>query len=274
MKKILLAFDDANFSQGAFDFVKQLNKLQPVSLTGLFIPQTEYANLWSYAAAATGGVYVPLVEDEDIKAIEENIHKFENLCAKNSIKFKVRKDFFDLALPELKKESRFADVLVLSGELFFQDVMFETKIESLREASHNAECPVVVVPEHFKFPSTNILAYDGSESSVYAIKQFAYIFPELAKNPTLLVYAEGKEDKDFPAKDHINDLVSQHYPNLTFYRLEANPKKYFNAWINEREGTILISGSFSRSAFSQMFRQSFVAQIIREHHLPVFIAHK
>ena len=37
---------------------------------------------------------------------------------------------------------------------------------------------------------------------------------------------------------------------------------------------ILVSGSFGRSMFSEMFRKSFVSDVIAEHKLPVFIAHK
>ena len=36
--------------------------------------------------------------------------------------------------------------------------------------------------------------------SVFAIKAFTYVFPELAKNKTLLVYTDDKEDNDFLKK--------------------------------------------------------------------------
>ena len=73
---------------------------------------------------------------------------------------------------------------------------------------------------------------------------------------------------------YIVELATQHFSDLTFYKLEIDPKKYFSAWIEDRKASILVSGSFSRSAFSQMFKKSFVAEIIRAHTMPVFIAHK
>jgi hypothetical protein len=88
------------------------------------------------------------------------------------------------------------------------------------------------------------------------------------------VYAEDEENKDFPSKQQIVELTTQHYKDLTFYKLESSSKKYFGKWINERSGSILISGSYSRSIFSQLFRKSFVTEIIREHKVPVFIAHR
>ena len=43
----------------------------------------------------------------------------------------------------------------------------------MRTAVHDAECPVLIVPEDCPFPVNVILAYDGSDDSVFAMKQFA-----------------------------------------------------------------------------------------------------
>lgn len=275
MKKILLVVDGTNYSKGAFEFVSRLNERESVLVTGVFAPQLDYANLWSYAAAAgSGAVYVPLLEEEENDEVAANIARFENQCLKNNIRYRVHKDFYDFALPELKRESRFADVMVLSGELFYKAIITANQFDYMKTVLHQSECPVVVVPENLRFPSSNILAYDGSEEAVFALKQFAYIFPELAKNKTLLVYAEEEEASDFPSKNHIVELATQHFPDLTFYKLEMNPKRYFATWMAEQKSSILISGSFSRSAFSQAFSKSFVADIISEHQVPVFVAHK
>jgi nucleotide-binding universal stress UspA family protein len=275
MKKILLAFDGSNFSTGAFEFVRRLNEIEPILVTGVFMPQVDYANLWSYASAAGAGAgYIPFLEEEDSDTVQKNMLHFEELCQKNGVAYRVHKDFYSFALPELKRESRFADVVLISGELFYKGVIESNQFDYLRDALHAAESPVLIVPEHYQFPDNNVLTYDGSAECVYAIKQFAYIFPELASNPTLLVYAENNEHKDFPSKHDIIELATQHFKDLTFYKLEVNPGKYFNTWINDRAGSILVSGSFSRSNFSQLFRKSFVRDIIREHKIPVFIAHR
>ena len=277
MKKVLVAFDGSNFSEGAFEFARRLNELEPILVTGVFMPQVEYANLWSYAAAANANVgtsYIPLIEEEESDLVKLNIERFEELSQKNGITYRVHRDFFDFALPELKKESRFTDVIILSGELFYKGVLESNRFLYLKDAIHVTESPIIIVPEKYEFPTTNVLAYDGSEESVYAIKQFAYVFPELAKNPTLLVYAQNDLAADFPSKQQIVELATQHFKDLTFYKLELNPKKFFNTWITDRKGSILISGSLSRSGISQLFKKSFVSDIIPDHKIPVFIAHK
>lgn len=275
MKKIVFAVDGTNFSNGAFEFVRMINEKNPVLVTGLFVPQTDFADLWSYSAAiGSHGVFVPLLEDEENAEMAKNISRFEHRCHENKIAYRVHKDFFDIALPELKRESRFADVMVLSGELFYKHVVGADRFDYLRSALHNSECPVVIVPESIQLPKSNILAYDGTEDSVYAIKQFAYVFPELAANKTMLVYANEEKEKDIPSKDLILELVKQHFPDLSVYKLNVNPRTFFESWLDEQDGSILVSGSFGRSAFSEAIKRSFVMDIIRKHHVPVFIAHK
>ncbi|MGZ5133860.1 MAG: universal stress protein [Flavitalea sp.] len=273
MKKILIAFDGTQFSDGAFEFAKKLNELQPILLTGVFIPQVSYANLWSYGSEIAGPLYGPLVMEDDKELIEKNIIRFQSLCQKNNIVFKVHKDFNDFALPELKKETRFADLLIISSEKFFEDFNGPDAIEYMKDAIHQAECPVIVIPEKYTFPTQNIIAYDGSPSSIHALKQFAYLFPELSRNETLLVYSKSENDLKIPNENYIEELAAQHYNKLSLLKLEVNPRKYFNSWLKDENNPIVICGSYGRSSFSQMFKKSFVAEVITDQQLPVFIAH-
>jgi nucleotide-binding universal stress UspA family protein len=274
MKKILVAFDGRHFSVGALEFVKFINEKSPVLLTGSFLPQVDYASLWSYSGGGqVANLYIPLVEDEDAEAVQQNIEKFKAYCVKNKIEHKVHKDFFDFTLPELKRESRFADMLVIGSESFYDGFGRETLNDYLKSALHDVECPVIVVPEKFEMPQTNIITYDGSASCVYAIRQFACLFPELADNPTILVYADSHDDKKFPDQENIMELTARHFVDLNILRFEETGKNKFIEWMGEKKGALLVTGAFGRSGLSQFFKRSFVTEIIADHKFPVFIAH-
>jgi len=275
MKKILLAFEGKNFSKGTLDFARVLNEQNPILLIGAFLPQINYASSFSSSGGGmVGPLVVPVLEGENSEAIQKNIELFESYCTRHQIEHRVHKDFDDFALPEIKKETRFADLLVLSSETFYGNIDTIEPDIYLKEVLHNLECPVVLIPENFVFPTSNILAYDGSESSVYAIKQFAYLFPELTANKTILVYAKEKGGEEFPAEANIEELVARHFSDLTLTRLETDPEKYFNTWLIEQSKAILVSGSFGRSGVSRLLHKSFVSEIISDHMLPIFIAHK
>jgi hypothetical protein len=273
MKKIIIAFDGANFSEGAFNFARKMNELSPILLAGIFLPQVNYSALWSYSSAAIGsGVVIPMLEEGDVATIEQHIERFKALCQMSGIEYKVHKDFTDFALPGLKLETRFADLLILASESFYEYLGVGEPNAFLKDAIHNAECPVLVVPEKYNFPEKNILAYDGSESSVYAIKQFAYMFPEFTDNKTVLLYAGADDETDLPEQQNIEELCSRHFSDLTLFKLGIDPKKYFSVWSGDREGSIIVCGSFGRSSISMLFKKSFVSDVIRDHKLPVFIA--
>jgi nucleotide-binding universal stress UspA family protein len=273
MKKILLSFDGTHYSKGAFDFARRLNEEEPILLTAAFLPQIDFATTWSYANGG-GSLFIPLVEGVDADTVNENIARFEHDCIQYDIEFRIHKDLDSLARPELRKESRYADLMILGSERFYENLGYISPNEYLRDALHDAECPVIVAPETFNYPESVILAYDGSHSSVYAIKNFAYLFPEFCKMPTTLVYAERTPGTGIPDEEYIKELAARHFSNLTLYQLESSPEDDFSAWMTGSKNPILVSGAFGRSGFSQIFKQSFAADIISEHRFPVFIAHR
>jgi nucleotide-binding universal stress UspA family protein len=273
MRKILLAYDGKHFSKGAFEFARKLNEQDPVMIAGVFLPKVEYPDLWGYAGGMANPLLVPVVEDYDAEEVEKNISRFEEMCRKNGMEYRVHRDYSDFALPELKKETRFADLAIIGSESFYENLGTAEPNEYLKDALHAAECPVVVVPENFEFPESNILAYDGSESSVFAIKQFACLFPGLSLNKTLLVYAKEEGENEIPDESYIEELAARRFPDLTIMQLDIKPRKYFATWLSEKKNAILVSGSFGRSSISRIFRKSFIADVIKDHKLPVFITH-
>jgi len=274
MKKVIAAFDNGHYSEGMMQFASELNKKEPILLVGAFLPQVDYASLWSYAAAnIADGVYIPLVEPQTSEAIEATIHRFETYCRQNNIHFAVHKEYFDFALPELKKETIYADLLLIGSDLFYSQAGIDLN-DYLKEMLHHTDCPVLVIPEKSAFPTNNILTCDGKGASIYAIKQFAYLFPELSSQPTTLVYANPETSHQIPGHDSIMELIRCHYPKLNEVHLDANGKKFFNTWVSEIRNPIVVAGAFNRGDISMIFKKSFMTDTIISHRLPVFIAHK
>jgi nucleotide-binding universal stress UspA family protein len=272
MKKVLLPFDGKNFSEGAFEFARKLNELQPILLIGVFLPSSVFSNMWTYADA-NAGIFAPMIDEEDTEKMEENIAKFENHCRNNGIDYRVHKGFSDYALTDLEKESIYADLLLIGSEIFFENLGTESPNSYLQDALHKIKCAAILVPEKFVFPESIVLAYDGSDNSVFAIKQFAYLFPELCNKEVLLVYANEDGEADFPNKIEMEELAARHFNNLTLFKLEINPTKFFSTWIFDKKSALLVSGSYKRSGISQLLKKSFIKDVIGEHALPIFITH-
>jgi nucleotide-binding universal stress UspA family protein len=273
MKKIILAFDGTHFSEGAFEFARQLNEINPVLITGIFLPQAEIASLWSYADGV-GGPYIPLIESDETDLVQKNVQHFKKLCEGNGIDYRVHEDNFDFVLPELKKETNYADLLILGSEMFYKNMGTDSPNDYLRDVLQDLKCPVLLVPEKFEFPENVILSYDGSDDSIYAIKQFAYVLNELINKETTLVYLSQDKKEDFPNKIQMEELVARHFGNLTLLKLDIHPKEFFTEWLIQQKSSLVVSGSYGRSGLSQIFKKSFIKELISSHRLPVFIAHQ
>lgn len=272
MKKVLLVFDGQHFSKGSFDFACHLNETQPILLIGIFLPSIDYTSTVIYYLGIEGPIYYPML-DSEVEVIAENIDKFKSLCEKNGISYRVHETIEGGILEGIRKETRYADLLILSSQLFYSNLGQGTQKEYLQDTTHNAECPVLLLPEQYKFPKSIVLAYDGSASSVYAIKQFAYLFPQLTSLETILVYASAHEGT-LPRFDYIKELAAKHFSSLSFLKLEIDPKHYFKTWIEEAGPALLVSGAYGRSLVSELFKKSFIHEVIKDHSMPVFIAHK
>jgi hypothetical protein len=268
MKKILLVVEGDNFPNGAFEFARKMNEQEPILLTGVFLPELDMISLPRYTA-----VFIPLIETYAAASLEKSIATFKQQCARHSIHFNIHNNLPELGLPELQKESRFADLLLLGHEKFYGDLSIYGTNEFLGGILHQTECPVVVIPEQFSFPESVILAYDGSSSAAYAIRSFTYLFPQLCNRRTILVYSSATAE-EMPEMDRIMELAGHHFSNLTFQLLNADPKKYFGTWLTEIKNPIVVSGAYGRTGLSRTFKHSFVYKIMHEYNVPVYIAHR
>lgn len=270
MKKVLAIFDGTHFSEGSVKFASQLNENSPIVLTGIFLPSVDYSDAMIYYLGGMAGIYLPNTEHEN-DLMDKNIKKFEDYCVKNNISYRVHRDFDLHVLETIQKETRYADLLVLSSALFYENLGEDAQEEYLKTAMHKAECPIIVLPEEFAFPKSIIITYDGSESSVYAMKQFSYIFPQLSSLSTLITYVSVKND--IPDMSYLEELAALHFEDLTITKLSIDAKKYFTTWLSDKGNALLVTGGFNRPGISELFKKNFAWDVIKEQKLPLFIAH-
>jgi hypothetical protein len=275
MKKIVIALDGNNFPHGAFEFAKYLSLENDILLAGVFLSPVDYSKLLMYsgaeAAAMMPGWYF---KDEDDQLVLKNIALFTEACTKEGIRFRVHKDNHGMAIASLVEETRFADVLLVSSDLFYKNISELQPNFYLEEVLKKSECPVLLIPENFTQPKQNVIAYDGSESAVFAMKQFAYLFPQLAALETVLLSVNGTDKNELTEYSLVTELAAGHYPNLRIEMAAMADRHNFTAWLTEQPLSYVIMGAYSRGLFSSLFKKSFAAGVIQEVNMPVFIAHK
>jgi nucleotide-binding universal stress UspA family protein len=273
MKKVLLVFDGNHFSEGAFRMASFLNEYEPILAIGVFLQAIDYRDIIGYSgmAADTRVTLSPIETEENL--ILGHIRYFEDRCKHAGLEFRSHRDTDMFALQELQTETRFADLLILSNELFYENIGKEQPNDYLKKILRQTECPIMLVPEDYKMPTSVVLAYDGKPDSVFAIKQFTYLFPQLFQLETTLITIED-EDEQLPHQELIEELVAKHFSNLTLEIISSISERAFLKSMAEKEDALLVAGAFGRSELSTLFKKSFLSEIIHDHQIPVFVAHK
>jgi hypothetical protein len=250
MKQALFVCTGNNFPQGAFNFLISLRQQGQINTTGLFFSSGD--------------------EHDDTTASKA---AFKQQCAQHHIPHSIHENEAPWDWTIFAKESRFSDLALLSGQLFYADPKHRQPNTFLSEALHHSECPVLVVPEDFTPSNHLFIAYDGTRESLFAIKQFSYLFPHLTDLPTEVVYVNEEASVSIPELDHLRRYSRLHFSCMGFSQLHFRAAEYFADWIGERQHVMLISGSYGRSPFSYATAPSFAEEVIHDHKLPVFIAH-
>src|SRR6188508_595951 len=146
MIKVIVAFDGQHFSSGAMKMAQWLNKQMPLLVSGIFISPVDYRELLGYSGMGVGAPVFTVPFNNDDKLVEETMQKFVRYCEDNQLEYVTHKDTDLFALSELIQETRFADVLIISSEMFYENIDKDQPNDYLRKVLHESQCPVLLVP--------------------------------------------------------------------------------------------------------------------------------
>src|SRR4030095_10345077 len=178
MQKILLALNACDVNLPSVHFASYLANLTRSRVTGLFLQKTITDNV-----AVNTPSLIATNEMGDNRApdwitallVDENISLFKNSCKANDTRYSVH-HLKGQPLKELMRESMFADMIITDGSISFSTEKDGWPSEFVKELLAHAKCPVIISPLSFDGINEIVFAYDGTESSIFAIKQFTYLF--------------------------------------------------------------------------------------------------
>lgn len=278
MEKILLGINALNPDKNAIEFACYLARLTKSKTTGIFLENIVAQHEFSLKEIP-GNPYREWHADERpaeyrtrAEVIEKNITLFKQKCIGERITCRVHRDR-GVPANELIEESRFADLVVVDADTSFNKRYEGSPTEFVKDILQKAECPVVIAPESFDGINEVIFTYNGSASSVFAIKQFTYLLPQLheIKVSIAQVNESGKwEDRD---KYIFSEWLKDHYSNLHFEALKGDTTTALFDYLLRRKDIFLVMGAYGRNTLSNFFKHSQADLLIKGISQPIFIAH-
>jgi nucleotide-binding universal stress UspA family protein len=273
MKKILVVTNGYRPNISALDFACFLAQLSSAELTGVLIDNSDDDVQVSVTGKKLFRAKAVVQLDSPVKnSLVETARIFKDHCNKKKISFQLFKIKGD-PVPEIVNESRFYDIMIMDPDISTYSGE-DAPSALVKDLLAKAECPVIVSPEKFNAIEEIIFCFDGSDSSIFAMKQFAYLFPQF-KTFRLSLLEVSHSEKEAYNESHkkMSNWLNGHFPNVVHTSLKGDAKTELFKYLLPKENRIVVMGAYGRSQLSQFFRRSTADILIRDVDLPFFITH-
>lgn len=278
MKNFIAVFDGYRMSESTLDYAVWLSKDSGALLTGVFLDAFFYHNynLGSVLKhESKPDEVIDVLDERDRKQRDLAVFHFEKACAEAGINYAIHRDE-NMPIQELKYESMFADLIIINEHETFSrstEFILHDFINDLLAHSH---CPVMVVPDVFSPITELVCLYDGSPSSIFAIKMFGYLFGTLKDLP-VTVFTVNDEDAEvlyLPENLQIMALTDRLFSNITYEVLKGHVKAQFLSNIEESKNKLVLLGAYQLNAITRLFTHGLADQLMTMRDMPLFIAPK
>lgn len=276
-KKFLAVFDGFKFSKSTLDYAIQLTKDADAFLVGVFLDEFIYRSydavpiMTSYKNAE---VILDQLDKKDREKRDASVNEFEKACGRAGVHYSFHRNE-GIAIHELKQESVFADLIIINDGETFNRFTENSPTRFIKDLLSDVQCPVLVVPDHFKLIDKITLLYDGRPSSVFAIKMFSYLFGSYP-GPDIEVFTvkDKLEGSHVPNNKLMREFIKRHFPKSKFIVERGNAEEEILGHLRNQKGNnLVILGAYQRGEISRWFKTSMADILMRELDTPLFIAH-
>ncbi|QOR75932.1 MAG: hypothetical protein IMW88_11595 [Thermoflavifilum sp.] len=269
MLKILLYTDGMYFKPEILNFPAYLANITHTKIMEVYMDDMLNTALW-YDQRTFVTLPGQIAERERYEVIEKNFQKMQLEADKKGI---LIRPFEDGTVTQefLFKHMRYADLLLLDIHSLNNPSEDIVRFKFLRDILMYGECPVILFSSNIDHIDEIIFGYNGTPSSVFAIKQFSYLFPALMDKPLRAIYAQ--ETEKMQDKKLLIDWMNAHYMDAYY---EETSEKLLNSFLTsyeQKKQIIGVMGSFGRSMLSQMLHKSEALHLMKMLPIPLFISH-
>jgi nucleotide-binding universal stress UspA family protein len=279
MEKILLAMDAAHLNIKAVDFACYVARLTRSRLTGVFLEGLVNGENRRGEDAFGGGAWDSDADHAEVVPVtipsavtEASIRQFREACVCRDTLSLIHRDR-GIPLSEVIGETRFADLLIVDPETSFTKSDRHIPGRFVKDVLDSSECPVLIAPYSFEAIEEIVLAYNGTASSVYAIKQFTSLFPELTHKKVFVVNVRQDNTPAIEDQFKMKEWLKAHYDDVEFVLLKGDASDQLFGYLLEKKNAVVVMGAYGRNMVSRFFKPSHAKLIVKSINLPIFIAH-
>ena len=277
MKKIIVAFDGLKYSESTRDYATYLAKQTNTHLVGIFMDDPTYTSYKIYELIVKEGASEEMLkkyEAKDKSTRDAAVINFEKACQKEGLEYTIHRDR-KIAILELKHESIYTDLLIIDSKETLTHYTEKLPTRFIRDLLSDVQCPVLIVPQKYKPIQKIILLYDGEPSSVYALKMFSYLLPQLKHLDTEVISVNPVNTTlHMPDNKLMKEFMKRHFPKAKYSIMKGWAEDEIVKHLKQTSGNaIVVLGAYRRGTVSRWFRESMADTLMKEVKVPLFIAH-
>lgn len=278
MKKFLAVIDGFSISKSTVEYAIQLTKAANAHLVGVFLDEFIYRSYNVVKVMKTYENYEEKMKEldaKDKKKRDDAAQQFQKACSKAGVQFSIHRNK-GFAINDLKRESMFADLIVINEDETFTKYKQESPTRFMKDLLSDVQCPVLVVPNNFKTINKIVLLYDGGPSSLHAIKMFSYLFGSLLDEPVEVLTAKDHfmATTRVPDNKLMREFIKRHFPKANYTVVKGEAEEQIIAHLrNHKENALVVLGAYRRSELSRWFKTSMADTLMKKLDTPLFIAH-
>lgn len=274
MERILVLVHGSGPQKATMEFACSIADLTQSKLTGLFIEpgcrKDLQASIICQSRHKEGVICLPGKERLAQKA--ESKLSFQRFCDNHQLKYSP--DMIEVKTPaDVYLQTRFADLLIITADAEVVSDDGDIPSEFATEVLKHSECAVFVAPLTYRKMKEIVFTYDGTSSSVFAIKQFTHLFPGLSDLPVTFLEIRSDDADDVNYKQSVTTYLHDHYKNVNQLVLKGRPEDELFSFFLDKQNLGVVMGSFGRKFFSSIFHRSTATLLLQTTGLPVFISH-
>lgn len=271
MKRILIVSNEFGFTQNVIRFAVEAARADGSLLHSIFMQplheEEELGYLFPNDYRLTGqNPAGESYQQQDRQLIDANLQYFKDECTAAGVSFSVDPRW-QTTLKELIEQSYFADLIIMDSDA-------DAGPYRLKDLLTDAHCPLCLISSRARPVERVVLCYDGSDSSIYALKLYSYLFPQWRDKPTTLLTVNSNGVAGEGEGDTLAWLY-QHFPGAQRAVVAGNTQRELVQYVSQNDqGAFVVLGSYGRGALSRLLHQSTADILLEQTGASLFIAHQ
>ena len=268
MNKIMMALDPGKWNRDTVDIACYLAKISRSKVNGIFLkPDEGIENVLPSANPS---------EDDATTGVSMGatfITRLKDACISRETSYTIRDNRLS-SVAKIIEETMFADILIIDPAITLNENVAVPPSSLAKHILHHAHCPVILGQGPFRDMSEIIFTYNGSEESSHAMKQFSYLFPELANSRITVLEIDNKGTDHIAEKIKLMEWMNVHYHHTAYVTLKGNPSGSLSGYLLAHPKALVVMGAYGRSFLSRLLKPSTANPVAVTVNNPIFIAHQ